>query len=79
MVKNGYTNKSLPLLERMLRIEADFESIVSEYYKKSPKEKGKETVFYREMKNMIYSFESTVENMKAELENPDLISTHDMK
>ena len=33
------------------------------------------TVFYIEMKNMIYSFESTVDNMKMELENPDLIST----
>ena len=59
----------------MLRIEADFESVVSEYYRNAPKEKGKETVFYREMMNMIYSFESTVDNMKMELENPDLIST----
>lgn len=62
-------------MERMLRIEADFDSVVSEYYRNAPKEKGKETVFYREMMNMIYSFESTVDNMKMELENPDLIST----
>lgn len=65
-------------MERMLRIEADFESVVSEYYRNAPKEKGKETVFYREMMNMIYSFESTVDNMKMELENPDLISTIDI-
>ena len=62
----------------MLRIEAYFESVVSEYYRNAPKEKGKETVFYREMMNMIYSFESTVDNMKMELENPDLISTIDI-
>ena len=48
MKKNEFTKKSLPLLERMLRIEADFESVVSEYYRNAPKEKGKETVFYRE-------------------------------
>ena len=53
-------------------------SVVSEYYRNAPKEKGKETVFYREMMNMIYSFESTVDNMKMELENPDLISTIDI-
>ena len=62
----------------MLRIEADFDSVVSEYYRNAHKEKGKETVFYREMMNMIYSFESTVDNMKMELENPDLISTIDI-
>ena len=49
MKKNEFTKKkSLPLLERMLRIEAAFESVVSEYYRNAPKEKGKETVFYRE-------------------------------
>ena len=78
MKKNEFTKKSLPLLERMLRIEAEFGSVVSEYYRNAPKEKGKETVFYREMMNMIYSFESTVDNMKMELENPDLISTIDI-
>ena len=79
MKKDEYTKKSLPLLERMLRIEADFESVVSEHYRNVPKEKGKETAFYREMMGMIYSFERTVQNMKMELENPDLISTIDMK
>ena len=38
MKKNEFTKKSLPLLERMLRIEADFESVVSEHYRNVPKE-----------------------------------------
>lgn len=64
----------------MCELEANFESVVSEYYKNAPNEKGKKnTIFYEEMISMIYSFESAVESMKMKLDNSDLISTLDMK
>ena len=80
MKKNEFTHKSVPLIESMCELEANFESVISEYYKNAPNEKGKKkTIFYEEMISMIYSFESTVESMRMKLDNPDLISTIDMK
>lgn len=80
MKKDEYTHKSVPLLESMCELEANFESVVGEYYKNAPNEKSKKnTILYEEMISMLYSFESTVDNMKMKLDNPDFISTLDMK
>ena len=79
MKKTEYTHKSVPLLESMYEIEAKFESIVYDYYKNAPKEKGKKTIFYNEMINLIYGLESTIESMRIKLDNPDSISKIEMK
>ena len=80
MKQKEYTNESLSLLKSMFELEAKFESIVLEYYKNYPDEKGnKNDIFYIEYSNMIYSFKSTVDSMRMTLDNPDLISIHDMK
>ena len=80
MKQKEWTHKSLPLLESLSELEAKFESLVLEYYKNHPDEKGnKNDIFYSEFISMIYSFESTVDSMRMKLDNPDLISTIDMK
>lgn len=79
MKKNEYTHKSVPLLESMYEIEANFESIVHDHYKNAPKEKGKKTIFMLEMINLIYGLESTIESMRMKLDNPDFRSKIEMK
>ena len=63
----------------MYEIEANFESIVNNYYKNAPKEKDEKTIFYNEMINLIYGLESTIESIRMKLDNPDLISKIEMK
>ena len=63
----------------MYEIEANFESIVNNYYKNAPIEKDEKTIFYNEMINLIYGLESTIESMRMKLDNPDLISKIEMK
>ena len=63
----------------MYEIEANFESIVNNYYKNAPKEKDEKTIFYNEMINLIYGLESIIESMRMKLDNPDLISKIEMK
>ena len=51
MEKNEYLQKSRFFLEKIIRLDNEFNSLVREYYHDTPKEKGKKrTDFYKVLK-----------------------------
>lgn len=74
MKKKEYLQKSCMILEKVIRLENEFNFLVREYYLDTPEEKGeKRTEFYKEMSGIIDDFERTVFSMREKLNNPDSI------
>ena len=74
MEKNEYFQKSRTILEKIIRLENEFNFLVREYYLDTPEEKGeKRTEFYKEMSGIIDDFERIVFSMRENLNNPDSI------
>ena len=74
MKKKEYLQKSCMILEKVIRLENEFNFLVREYYLDTPEEKGeKRTEFYKEMSGIIDDFERTVFSMRENLNNPDSI------
>ncbi len=74
MKKKEYLQKSCMILEKVIRLENEFNFWVREYYLDTPEEKGeKRTEFYKEMSGIIDDFERTVFSMRENLNNPDSI------
>lgn len=80
MERSSYIKQSSIILERLFRLEIDFYSLVSEYYRDSPREKGKEdTPFFIEMNSLIDGFERSSISMRDKLKDPDSIQGYDTK
>ena len=74
MKKKEYLQKSCMILEKVIRLENEFNFLVREYYLDTPEEKGeKRTEFYKEMSGIIDDFERIVFSMREKLNNPDSI------
>ena len=72
--KKEYLQKSSIILEKIIRLENEFNFLVREYYLDTPEEKGeKRTEFYKEMSGIIDDFERIVFSMREKLNNPDSI------
>lgn len=80
MDKKEYIKKSNAIIEKMLELENDFAALVHDYYKASPKEKGKSgTDFYKEMSGVIDTCERGVFSLLDKLKDPDSIQAYDTK
>ena len=80
MEKNEYFQKSRTILEKIIRLENEFNFLVREYYLDTPEEKGeKRTEFYNEMSGIIDDFERTVFSMRENLNNPDSIQGYNTR
>ena len=80
MKKKEYLQKSRTILEKIIRLESEFGSLVREYYLDTPEEKGeKRTEFYKEMSGIIDDFERTVFSMRKNLNNPDSIQGYNTR
>ena len=80
MEKNEYFQKSRTILEKIIRLENEFNFLVREYYLDTPEEKGeKGTEFYNEMSGIIDDFERTVFSMREKLNNPDSIQGYNTR
>ncbi len=80
MEKNEYLQKSRIFLEKIIRLENEFNSLVREYYHDTPKEKGKKrTEFFKEMSGIIDEIERSVFSMREKLNDPDSIQGYDTR
>lgn len=80
MEKEQYIERADKFVEHVLSLDNEFCFIVRDYYKDSPKEKGKkDTDFYKEMNGLLELLEVRLRSMKDSLEDPDLIQGHDTK
>ena len=80
MEKNEYFQKSRTILEKIIRLENEFNFLVREYYLDTPEEKGeKRTEFYNEMSGIIDDFERSVFSMREKLNNPDSIQGYNTR
>lgn len=80
MKRKEFEEKSNKLLEKFWRIENDFYSLVHDYYKDTPNEKGvKNSEFYKEMNGLTEDFERSIISMREKLIDPDSIQSYDTK
>ena len=78
MERKEYVNRSDMILEKHDRLENELLSLIYEYYKDSPEEKGNEnTHFYKEMRRLIDEFERDIPAMRYNLKDPDDIQSYD--
>ena len=80
MEKKEYIQQSSKILEKILRLENDFDSLVRKYYLDAPKERGKKsTEFYKEMSGILDDCERSLFSMRDKLKKPDLIQGYNTK
>ena len=80
MERKDYENRSDIILEKHHRLENELLSLIYEYYKDSPEEKGNEiTHFYKEMRILLDDFERDISAMRYKLKDPDDIQSYDTR
>ncbi len=80
MNKKEYIKRSEAITEKMLALENEFSSLISEYYKAAKNEKGNiGTDFYKEMSGVLDTCERSVFSLRDKLLDPDSIQGYDTK